>query len=257
MSIYQHFRPEEKEFIDQSHNIKEQVKNSYSPKLTDFLDPREQQIMIAIAGNDAEVKLEFFGGGEYAERKRALLYPDYFIPEKEDFQIVLFELIYPKKFIAMEHRQVLGTLMSLGLKREKFGDVLISGDSVQIVAAKEIENYLLANLDKVGKSAVSLKEQTIGKIIQAEEKWEEMITTVSSMRLDVVLSSLLNLSREKTKALIVSGKVKLNFKEEDNSSEECREGDILSVRGFGRCKILSIDGKTKKDKWRITAGRQK
>ncbi|PLS16609.1 RNA-binding protein [Bacillus sp. M6-12] len=257
MSIYQHFRPEEKEFIDQAQNLKEQVRNSYAPKLTDFLDPREQQILMSITGNDAEVKIEFFGGGEHTERKRAMLFPDYFIPGEEDYQVVLFEVIYPKKFVAMEHRQILGTLMSLGLKREKFGDVLISGDSVQIVAAKEIENYLLANLNKVGKSAVALKEKPLEKIIQAEEKWEETVTTVSSMRLDVVLSSLLNLSREKTKALIISGKVKVNFKEEENTSEECREGDILSVRGFGRCKILSIDGKTKKDKWRITAGRQK
>ena len=62
MSIYQHFRPEEKEFIDQALNWIEQVKDSYAPKLTDFLDPRQQQIIASLLGHDDEVKIEFFGG---------------------------------------------------------------------------------------------------------------------------------------------------------------------------------------------------
>ncbi|WP_409305348.1 RNA-binding protein [Peribacillus sp. SCS-155] len=257
MSIYQHFRPEEKEFIDQSLQWIGRVKETYSQKLTDFLDPREQQILVALLGHDQEVKLELFGGHPQAERKRALLYPDYITPEQEDFSISLIEIKYPVKFVTIEHRQVLGTLMSLGIKREKFGDILVSGQRVQFLAAGEIESYLFANLEKIGKATVSMKKVALEEAIVAEEVWDESTFTVSSMRLDTVISSILNLSRQKAQTLITSGKVKLNHKQTEHISEECREGDTISVRGFGRCSILSIEGKTKKEKWRITAGRRK
>ncbi|PLT34285.1 RNA-binding protein [Bacillus sp. V5-8f] len=257
MSIYQHFRPEEKEFIDQALNWIGQARNQYAPKLTDFLDPRAQQILRTLLGNDEEISIYMFGVSMDAERKRAILCPAYFIPQKEDFQVSLFELIYPKKFVSIDHRQVLGTLMSLGLKREKFGDIIISGDSIQFVAATEIEDYLVANLEKIGKASISLKKRNLGEIIETDEQWDEQTITVSSTRIDAMISSVTNISRQKAQALIASGKVKLNFKQTDSSSDECLEGDILSVRGFGRCKILSIDGKTKKDKWKVTVGRMK
>jgi RNA-binding protein YlmH len=257
MNIYQHFRPEEKEFIDQVTSWMVQVKTLYAPKLTDFLDPREHQILQIILGNDEEVLLQFHGGSENAERKRALLYPEYFSPEEKDLGVSLFEIKYPTKFISIDHRQVLGTLMSLGLKREKYGDILISGDRVQFIAAEEIAAYLFANLERIGKAAVSIKQYPLDEIISTEEVWDESVATVSSMRLDTVISSIINLSRQKVQILIEGGKVKLNFKQIENVSIECREGDTISVRGFGRCKIVSIEGKTKKDKWRITVGRQK
>ncbi|MFJ7752014.1 RNA-binding protein [Peribacillus muralis] len=257
MSIYQHFRPEEKEFIDQAINWIDQVKDSYAPKLTDFLDPRQQEILTSLLGNDSEAKLQFNGGSDFVERKRVLIYPDYYSPEPSDFNISLYDISYPKKFVTLEHRQILGTLMSLGVKREKFGDIIVTEECIQFVAAEEMEAYLTGNLEKIGKASVSIKRLPIGNIIQVQEKWEEQITTVSSLRLDSALSAVLNMSRQKTQALITSGKVKVNFKQTENVSDECREGDTLSIRGFGRCKIMSIDGKTKKNKWRITLGRQK
>ena len=139
MSIYQHFRPEEKEFIDQVLNWRNQVESTYAGKLTDFLDPREQQIVKSLIGENAEIKYAFFGGYSGAERKRAFLYPDYHQIEEEDFQISLFEVEYAKKFVTIEHPQVLGSLMSLGLKRAKFGDILIQNDVVQLIVSKEIE----------------------------------------------------------------------------------------------------------------------
>jgi RNA-binding protein YlmH len=147
--------------------------------------------------------------------------------------------------------------MSLGVKRDKFGDIIVTEEQIQFIAAEEMDSYLTGNLEKIGNASVSIKRLPIENIVQVKEKWEEQVTTVSSLRLDSVLSAVLNLSRQKTQSLIASGKVKVNFKQTENVSEECREGDTLSIRGFGRCKITSIDGKTKKDKWRISLGRQK
>ncbi|WP_409294447.1 RNA-binding protein [Peribacillus sp. SCS-26] len=257
MSIYQHFRPEERELIDLFTGWLSQTSSQYAPKLTDFLDPRELFILETLAAREEDVEVSSFGGREGAERKRALIYPSYFTPEEKDYGISLFEVSYPKKFITIEHRQVLGSLMSLGIKREKFGDILASGDVIQFLAAEEIESYLTANLDKVGKASISLEKIPFSQIVETREEWEEVAITVSSMRLDALLSSLTRLSRQKAQSLIEQKKVKVNWKSAEQPSYEIREEDVISARGFGRYKILSVEGRTKKEKWRVTAGRQK
>ncbi|MFY2250423.1 RNA-binding protein [Priestia megaterium] len=257
MSIYEHFRQEEHGFIDQVLQWKEDVLHQYSPKLTDFLDPREQQIVTAIVGTEGEVQVSFDGGQPFAERKRALLYPDYYVPESEDFQLHMYELNYPKKFVTIEHPQVLGSAMSLGLRRSKFGDILVAGDDIQLVAAEEISSYIEMNLTSIGKAKVSLSSIQREQLHVVKEEMTEHVYTVSSMRLDVLLSTIHNLSRQKVQLFIANGAVKVNFKVIEQPSFECHEGDILSLRGHGRSRIVSLEGKTKKEKWRIVVGKQK
>ncbi|MCM3572851.1 RNA-binding protein [Mesobacillus subterraneus] len=257
MSIYQHFRPEEREFIDQVINWKEYVEQNYAPKLTDFLDPREQQILSTVIGKHPDVKWELFGGASGTERKRAFLFPEYLEAKKEDFQVKLFRIDYAKKFVNIEHRQVLGSLMSLGLKRGKFGDILIDGDDVQFFAAEEIADYIRLQLESIGRASIGLSELPLEQAAAIAEEWNEMNTTVSSLRLDTVMSALFNLSRQKSQLLIQHGQVKVNWTGIENTAFECGEGDVISARGYGRAKIITIEGKTKKDKYRVVAGRKK
>lgn len=257
MNIYQHFRPEEREYIDQVLNWKNSVETRYAPKLTDFLDPREQQILKTIVGENGDVKYSLFGGSQHSERKRALLFPDYMAPSDEDFQITLFEISYPKKFVTIEHRQVLGTLMSLGLKRGKFGDILMNDNQVQFLAAKEVDDYIKNNLESIGRAGVKLTERATEQAISSEEKWEETELTVSSLRLDTVISGACNLSRQKSLSFVQAGLVKVNWTVIENSAFLCEVGDLISIRGYGRVKVIALDGKTKKEKWRITVGKQK
>lgn len=255
--IYQHFRGEERHFIDQVLEWKESVLNQYSPKLTDFLDPREQEIVASVIGDHLDVKVSFMGGVEDTERKRALIYPEYFHPEQEDFKLTLFEVQYASKFITLQHRQVLGSLMSIGLKRSKFGDIRFYHEVVQLVCAKEIADFLKVNFQEIGRAKISLKELKINELMPLVEETQELVTTVTSLRLDVVCSAIYNLSRQKIQPLITNGLVKVNWKTIDSVSFECREGDTLSVRGYGRCKVTAVEGKTKKDKWRIVVNKQK
>ncbi|WP_071459373.1 YlmH family RNA-binding protein [Bacillus massilinigeriensis] len=257
MSIYQHFRPEERDFIDQVLGWKDYVESSYAPRLTDFLDPREQQIIKALIGTQSEVQLEFFGGYSDAERKRALLFLDYMEPGAGDFHLTLFELEYAKKFVTIEHRQVLGSLMSLGLKRGKFGDILVSDEQVQFVACQEVADYVKVQLDKVGNAGISLKELPLESAIAEKEEWNESAVTSSSLRLDTIVSTIYRISRQKSQLLVQQGRVKVNWKTSENPAFELAEGDIISIRGMGRTKIVTVEGKTKKDNWRIIAGRKK
>ncbi|WP_175988858.1 RNA-binding protein [Bacillus sp. Marseille-Q1617] len=252
MSIYQHFRQDEKEFVDSVLQWREQVESQYAPKRTDFLDPRQQHIVKSIIGQNEQVLLSFFP--EHTERKRALLYPSYFQPEEEDYGIRLFEIEYPSKFVTIEHRQVLGSIMSLGLKRDKFGDILTNQQKVQLILAEEISEFVRMELNEIGKAKVTLQSVPFTELIETGEKWQEKVTTVSSLRLDVVLSAVYNISRQKAQTYIKSNLVKLNWKITENPSMEVETGDVLSVRGYGRSKLISIEGRTKREKWRISLG---
>ena len=257
MSIYQHFRPEEQDFIDSVLNWKRYVENNYAPKLTDFLDPREQQIVKTIIGQHTDVKWQFFGGTENTERKRAILYPEYVHVHEDDFKITLFKVEYPQKFMSLTHPQVLGSLMSLGVKRAKFGDIILSGDQVQFYCTEEVRHFVTLELHSIGKASIQLTELPLLEGLICENVWNEQSLTLSSLRLDTMVSSIYQISRQKSQTLIKSGLVKVNWMGIENTSFECGEGDTLSVRGYGRAKIGSIEGKTKKDKWRISIGRQK
>ena len=256
MSIYQHFRPEERGFIDQVLNWKDFVENKYAPKLTDYLDPREQQILKTIIGQQT-INLSFFGGSPHTERKRALLYPDYYQETEADYNVTLFEVKYPSKFIHLTHPQVLGTLMSIGLKRDKFGDIMLADERIQFFCAEEISDYVKLEVQSMGKASVELIQQPLSETILQKEQWIEIMITASSVRIDTIISSIYKISRQKSQVLIHSGLVKVNWTVIESTSFECGEGDTISVRGYGRSKIFSFDGKSKKEKWKMVIGRQK
>ncbi len=251
MSIYDHFREEEAVFVDKVMEWKEAAEHYHKTKLTDFLDPREQQIIKLVIGTHADVSVHFYGAAPEAERKRAFICPSYVEPEMQDFSVELLQVDYAAKFHNIEHRQVLGALMSLGLKREKYGDIVLHGDIVQMVVAKEIADYIIMNLESIGRAKVSVRAVPVETIAVVQEKWQEKTGTVSSLRLDVLIAEMFNLSRQKVQPLVKGGLVKVNWKTIEQSSFECLEGDVLSVRGYGRSKLLSIDGKSKRDKWKI------
>ncbi|AZB42854.1 RNA-binding protein [Bacillus sp. FJAT-42376] len=255
--LFQHFREDERDFIEKVLGWKEYVLSSYSPKLTDFLDPREQEIVRSLIGDQKEVKAAFEGGTPQAERKRALLYPEYMEPVREDFSLTLFTIRYPSKFIKLEHRQILGALMSIGLKRSKYGDILMDQETVQLIAAEEMDDFLRLQLTEIGRTKVELRKSDFSEVIARHDEWTESSTTVSSLRLDAVLAAIYGLSRQKVQPLIQAGQVKLNWRTAEQGSIECQEGDRISVRGFGRSRVTEILGRTKKDKIRLLYGRQK
>lgn len=256
-TIYQHFRKEEANFIDQALNWKMSVIDHYSPKLTHFLDPREQTILQSIIGKNSDVSLQFWGGNETVERKRALLYPPFFEIEQTDFELQCFELKYPSKFVTLTHRDVLGALMSLGIKREKFGDIIIRDEKIQFVVAEDVSHYVLVNLTAIGQAKIKLEKIEVDELLAIEEEWTPKIVTVSSLRLDAVIAEIYNISRSKASTLIEQKLVKVNWKIVDQPSFQVEEHDHLSVRKFGRSTLFSIEGNTKKGKMRIKIGIKK
>lgn len=253
--IFQHFRKDEQQFIEQASDWLRDVEDMYAPKLTDFLDPRQRFIVKSLIGT-REVEMATSGLFNQAERQRVLLHPSYYIPEESDFQVVMFELRYPVKFVTLKHPDILGALMSLGLERGKFGDIRIGEGTVQLAVMAEVAPYLRANFISAGKVKVQLEEVTDpADYLPVIEEWTEEAHTVSSLRLDTVMSSVYKISRQKAAALINGGKVKVNWTAQEQVSFELHESDLISARGLGRVQIIAIEGRTKKDKIRLQVGK--
>lgn len=254
-TLLQHFRKDEQPFIEMAAGWVREVEHTYSPKLTAFLDPRQQFIVESIA-KGAALAISAYGAFQNAERKRILLYPDYFSPELEDFQVTIFKVNYASKFVSIEHRQVLGSLLSVGIDRSKFGDIRLEGEDVQFSVASEIKDYVTVNFTSIGKAKVTVEEEPAAEQwIVAKEVWKEATYTVSSLRLDAVVAALTRASRQKASALIQGERVKVNWTTRDQSSFELQESDMLSIRGAGRFKVNAIEGRTRKDKIRLVIGK--
>lgn len=254
-SIIQHFRKDEQPFIETVIGWTREVEDTYSPKLTGFLDPRQIFILSSIIKSSG---LQFGVNGAFLEpeRQRALIYPDYYEPEADDFQVTVFTVKYPVKFMTLAHKDILGSLMALGIDRSKFGDIRLEEEVVQFTVAKEMKDYLIANLTSIGKSKVRVEElSSTDALIVMSETWKEELHTISSLRLDSLVASLVNCPRQKAVTLIQNDKVKVNHVVRNQQSFEVNESDILSIRGSGRFKIISIEGRTRKDKIRLIVGR--
>lgn len=203
-----------------------------------------------IVGSFQDLEVTFYGG-PFAERQRAIIAPEYFRPEAEDFEISLFEIDYPQKFVTLQHQHILGTIMSLGIERDQLGDILID-NRIQFTLTKQLESYIMLELNKIKGATVKLNAIPVKNMIQSKEHWRSFDTTVSGLRLDVVLKEIIRKSRSIGKQLIEKKRVKVNHTIIDSVDFQLDQGDLLSVQGYGRAMITDIGGKTKKDKIRIS-----
>lgn len=257
MSIYSHFRSEEKPLVDRTMEWTELVKQRFQPKLTSFLDPREQYIVQSIVSRTSDVQVSCFGGYEQSERKRAFIVPNFVEVSPQDYRVTLLSIEGNQKALPLEHRDVLGSLLGLGIKRDKFGDILLSEEKKQIIVAEEIADYVILHLQQINRYEVRCETIDWSELQNSSEEWEFKDTTVSSLRLDVILSELLPLSRSKSVPLIRTGKVKINWRVVEHPSISLEEGDVLSVKGFGRFLFAKVEGITKKQKYRVQLGKKK
>lgn len=249
--MYQHFRKDEHPFVNLVLDWLKQVEEQYAPYVTDFLDPRQMFIVESLVGKSSDVKLAFFGGFDSAERHCAILYPDYYEVQNDDYDIVLVDIKYPVKFANISHGKILGTILSTGIERECIGDIITDGEQWQVFLKKSITPFVCQQVDKISNVGVRLLPKELTDVIHPTDDWQEETLTISSLRIDNLVSSVYNISRQRSKKLIESGNVKLNWRVIDRPDVVLDYNDMLSVRGFGRVQLKELEGKTKKDKFRL------
>jgi RNA-binding protein YlmH len=210
--------------------------------LTDFLDFEEQNEIYAL--EKSHIEIELFGGFDDAERKRALIGSSN--NNTNDFDIVIIQSSFDSKYGAIGHRNVLGTIMSLGIERNTFGDIVVEDNLITIFVSKEISEYLIKNLSMISRQRMNW--EIISSFKQSNIKEEVKTINVASMRLDAVVAKAINVGRSEAVEIINSGNVLINHKQCLNITHNVKEQDILSIRKFGRIEILEIVGLSKKNR---------
>lgn len=213
-----------------------------SNESTNFLNPYEREIATGIIKQIYDVNFLVDGGYEGAERKRITIFPEYLFPDHVKSPVCILKIEGNFKFQPVSHRDFLGAIMALGIKREMIGDLLVSDDFAQVVVADELKDFILLKLNKVHQVPVEICEITPDELVLPPENTKEIKTTVASMRLDAVASAGFGDSRSKIACDIKNEKVKLNWKVAVNPAQKVEVDDLISIKGRGRVKVCQKEG---------------
>lgn len=218
---------------------------------SDFLAVNEQLIL---QQNREKLESEYrmSGGYEYAERQMVAFIPDALFYEWDyPMQCVRIRPAYPKFAEKLTHRDVLGALMSLGIERSKIGDLIVKDTVMFFFAKEEIVPYILDQLTSIRHTVVTLEVEP-GSRIDYQPHFIEKEAIVTSNRLDAVIAAICRFSRSESLRMIQEGKIFVNGAESLHNTYYCKQGDLLSIRGFGKVRFGETLGVTKKDRIRFS-----
>ena len=203
---------------------------NYDVRYSDFLNPFEVENAKAILNSNDDLKYSVDGGYDESERKIVFIYPFYMEYEDIDETLRFIQIEGNFKFKSISHKDYLGSLLSLGIKREKIGDIIIHENFCQVIVSFDICDFILMNLEKVSNNNVKLKEISREDIIYSKLKYKDVSFTVTSSRIDCIISGLYNISRQESSKLINNEKVQVNYEKITSCSKEIKAGCLISVR---------------------------
>lgn len=225
----------------------EQCEEQYIATHTSFLDMHQRTIVEQYLRENKKYisSVVFFGGFDDAERVRC-----YFIPEYDDIKnchdMAAIKVTYKSGGRKLNHRDYLGSLLGLGIKREKVGDIIVNNDETYIIVDNDIAEYLSLNYNKAGRTELAIEIVDISEISIVEIPFKIKEDTVASLRLDNIISSAFSISRSKAVECIKRGLVFVNNVEIIKPDKEVTKGDKLVLRGKGKAYLNSIGGTSRK-----------
>ena len=222
---------------------------------TCFLSPRELEMAKFLFG-DLE-GLHAFGGYEDAERKMLIYLPEYLdesaLTDEDSPLVCLRAEFYHAD--SPSHRDFLGALMGAGIGRETLGDICVGKESCDFFVTGEIAPYILQNFTSAGRIHVRLSRISHDQVQIPEPEVKEIKDTLASLRLDSVISSGFRIGRSLASQYVTQGKAAIDGLPCEKPDKPVPEGAKISVRGLGKMKLVSVHGKTKKDRISITIHR--
>ncbi len=222
----------------------------------DFYDPAERALLTAVfARRKGTARLHAFGGYPQAERMRAVFTPDDEEPSVEDYRLQVLELRQRDPNSQLLHPAVMGAVLAQGIKREKIGDIIVGEGLAWIIVDQSLADTV--TLTSVGRDAVTCSMSSLTTIAEYAPQVDCQTVTVASPRLDAVLAAVFHLSRSDAVGAIKRGLVKVNHQPETAASRNLKEGDLLSLRGKGRARLVRLAGETRKGRLRLEVERPK
>lgn len=245
MDALAHLRPDgdERRFAAHVADLAERALEQELVCYTDFLDPRRMALASAALRNQS-CSLTPYGGYEGAERVVLGISSADLLPRRTDYPVDALTILFAKDH-PVSHRDILGSLMSLRIKREAVGDILV-GDCLAVVfLLRSVAAVVQSELTKIGGAGVRC---AVGQPqeLPAARRTEQGSGIVSSMRLDCVVAMLTSESRTDAAKRITSGLVQKNAQVVCALDAAVCDGDVLSVRGYGKFAIGPVGSKTGK-----------
>ena len=218
--------------------------------VTKFLTNFEQIVLSQIvAYNYSDFKVEFFGGFDDAERKKAKIISNEYYDV--DYDIVCLKAKFNNKFNRVEHRNILGAVHNLGINFNRFGDIIVLENEVYIFVDDEIADYIAMEFTKAGRVNLDFQRVDLTEV-KIEKKYEDFEIVSSSFRIDSIVAKITNKSRSKVKEFLEQDFIKLNHVILRNGEKTCTPDDIISIRKYGRYVVKDYTQNKKSLKYRIT-----
>ena len=213
-------------------------------RFSDFLDGAEQAVIEDNGILHYDFNVMLFGGFKGSERKIMGVFPEWEEPDEAAFPIKTLTI---ESGIGRElnHRDYLGTFLSLGFDRSKTGDIVVDGKRAYAFVCEDIADYIRNNISKIGNQGVKIKVSDPKEIVVPEPKLQKISAVCASMRLDAVTGAAAGVSRSNAAALIRGSKVQINHRLCEDVSKTVKEGDLLSIRGSGRFIVSAVSGETR------------
>lgn len=219
------------------YNIKKNVDKIRRGECTFFLDPQEfNQVKAKLKKNEYQIFRP------YPNSNKVILYT-----EKKP-EVLLYEI---KSKIELRHQDILGTIFSLNISNEMFGDIIVDDHRYYIFILKIIDNYIRSNLLYIKNAPVELEIKNSKYLDNYHQKYEEYELIVSSLRIDTIIAHITNSNRNSVIDKIKNKEILVNYEILQKSSYILKENDIFSIRKYGKYKFIGIVKTTKKDNYII------
>ncbi len=219
---------------------------------TDFLDLRKQSVAVSFLRRQGEIRWELYGGFDGAERKTVVFLP-YYVDDLEAFlndspessPLVVFRAD-KDSFSNLSHRDYLGALTGMGIKREKLGDIIVDEKGCYFFSKESISRYILENFNSAGRGTLKISKVDEKVDFSKNINIKELCCFVATPRLDAVIGGIFSLSRSKACEAIERGLVFVNDEQILKPDSRVKSGDKVVFKGKGRAKIKDDSSKSKK-----------
>jgi len=229
--------------------IENACEKNYEPHFFEFFDLGQQNALKPVLNRQDEPFL-FYGGVENTERKMLCIYPEYV--DQNDLEWPIEALFFKNDFEDVDHRNILGTLMQLGIERKVIGDIFVTDDCIEIIYQKHLRSFLLLNFTKINRHRITPEVLSLNEIRYYPPKVKTLHIVAASERADGIINKIFGFSRSESITCITQHRLRVNDEVVSKKDFRLHEGDILSLRGKGKARIKEMGGLTKKGHLKLT-----
>lgn len=214
--------------------------------INEFLPPPVWHKLMLLSG---KLDTIISTSGFFEEAERRMLSFSY--EEVKEFPYKILKINNKSRFRHLEHKDFLGSLMALGIKREKAGDLILKDDTCYTVVCSELSEYIKTNLNSIGNCPCNVEELNLNDELNIQAEYAIINMLCTSLRLDCIIGSICNISRNKAVDMIEQGRILVDYEVITDKSRNIQYDSVLTIRGFGKFKLLKSNGLTQRGREKI------